>query len=191
MLLRYSIIGLLAAGLLAAAQQAPPAKNGPRIGLRPGGQLGLPGIGPRIGLKKGRPMGPPPPSPELMDRWRGMSADERQHMVDRLPPERRDLFRRRMEMWEHMRPEERKGMRDRFDRFRDLPPEQQSNARRAFREFNQLPNERKSELRREMNALRGLTEEERTARFNSEEFKSKFDAHERGLMQDLAAALPD
>ncbi len=186
------MIGLLAGGLLGAAQSAQqaPAKNGSRLGIKT--EIGLPGIGPRIGLKKGRgPGGPPPPAPEMMDRWRSMNADERQQMVDRLPPERRDLFRRRMEMWENMRPEERKGVRDRFDRFRDLPPEQQTNARRAFRQFNQLAPERKFELRREMNSLRGLTEEERTARFNSEEFRSKYDARERGLMQDLSAALPD
>lgn len=187
--LQYSIIGLLAAGLLSAAQSAqapPPSKNGPRIGIKTGsGQIRIPGIG----LRKGR--GPAGPPPEMIDRWREMNADERQQMVDRLPPERRDQFRRRMDMWENMRPEERKGVRDRFDRFRDLPPEQQTNARRAFREFNQLPQERRAELRKEMNSLRGLTEEERTARFNSEEFRNKFDAHERGLMQDLGAAMQD
>ncbi len=183
------MIGLLSCGLLGAAWAQVPAKGpGPRIGLKgPGGRLGLPGIGP-----KGRGPGPGgPPPPEMMDRWREMSADERQQMVDRLPPDRRDTFRRRMEMWENMRPEERKGMRDRIDRFRDLPPEQQKSARQAFRQFNRLPAERRGELRKEMLSLRGMTDEERTARMNSEEFKSRFDARERGMMQDLTAALPE
>jgi len=193
MLRRYSMIGLLAFGLSGGALAQPPTKGGGRMGIKGGGPMGMPGIGPRIGMKKGRGPGGPggAPPPEVMERWREMSADERQHMVDRLPPERRDVFRRRMELWENMRPEERKGVRDRFDRFRDLPPEQQSNARRAFRQFNQLPMERRGELRREMNALRGLTEEERTARFNSDEFRERFDSRERGLIQDLTAALPE
>ena len=48
-----------------------------------------------------------------------------------------------------------------------------------------------AELRRELNALHGASDEERTARFNSEEFRNKFDAHERSLVQDLVAALPE
>ena len=191
MFLRYCIIGFVACvGSTWAEDIAGPRMRmkdgGPRMGPGagrspgPGGRLG-------IGLKKG----PPPPSPAMLDRWRGMSADERQQMVDRLPPERRDIFRRRMELWENMKPAERKGVSDRFDRFRDLPPEQQTSARRAFRQFNQLPPERRRDLRLEMNSLRKLTEEERAARFNSEEFRNKFDANERGLVQDLAAALPE
>ena len=189
MFLRYCIIGLLAFVGSAWAQD----NVEPRMRMKgggPGGRVGVPGIGPGpggrlgIGMKKG-------PSPAMLERWRGMSADERQEMVDRLPPERRDVFRRRMELWENMKPEERKGVTDRFDRFRDLPPEQQTSARRAFRQFNQLPPERRRDLRLEMNGLRKLTEEERAARFNSEEFRNKFDANERALVQDLAAALPE
>ena len=105
MFLRYCIIGLLAlVGSAWAEDNVGPRmrlKGGP--GMGPGGRLG-------IGLKKG----PPPPSPAMLERWRGMSADERQQMVDRLPPERRDVFRRRMELWANMKPEERKGVADRF-----------------------------------------------------------------------------
>lgn len=195
MLARYLINGFLAIGLAGAAWPAPQARDGARMGIKaggPGGRLGLPGGGLRGGMKKGPGLGGPlPPPPAVLDRWRGMSAEERQQMVDRLPPERREVFRRRMEMWANMNSEERKGVRDRFDRFRDLPPAQQTTARRAFRQFNQLPPERRQDLRQEMNSLRKLTEEERTARFNSEEFRNKFDAHERGLVQDLAASLPE
>ena len=181
MFLRHCIIGFVAFVGSAWAED----NVGPRMGLkggRPGGRIGMPGIG----MKKG-----PPPSPAMLDRWRRLSADERQQMVDRLPPERREMFRRRMDLWENMKPAERKGVSDRFDRFRDLPPEQQTTARRAFRQFSQLPPERRHELRLEMNALRKLTEEERAARLNSEEFRALFDARERSLVQDLAASLPE
>ena len=190
MLGRSFIIGLLALGLTGVGWAQPQGRAGLKMG--PGGRLGMPGMGPgaRGGLKKG-PGGPPPPPPAAIDRWRGMSADERQQMVDRLPPERREVFRRRMEMWENMRPEERKGVADRFGRFRDLPAEQQRSARQAYRQLSQLPIERRTELRRELNSLRRATTEERAARFNSEEFQSKFDTHERSLVQDLVAALPE
>ena len=192
MFLRHLIIGLLACGF--AGSSWAQEKDGPRMRMKgggPGGRVGMQGIGPGPGPRMGMKKGPPPPSPAMLDRWRGMNADERQQMVDRLPPERRDMFRRRMEMWENMKPAERKGVSDRFDRFRDLPPEQQTTARRAFRQFSQLPPERRHELRLEMNALRKLTEEERAARFNSEEFRALFDARERSLVQDLAASLPE
>ena len=186
MFLRYCIIGFMAFFGSAWAED----NVGPRMRMKGGGPRIGPGAGPGgrlgIGPKKG-----PPPSPAMLDRWRGLSADERQQMVDRLPAERRDVFRRRMELWENMKPSERKGVSDRFDRFRDLPPEQQTTARRAFRRFSQLPPERRHELRLEMNALRKLTEEERAARFNSEEFRALFDVRERSLVQDLAAALPE
>ena len=186
MLLRYPIIGLMTLGL--AGVSVASAQPGPRIGLNPGGRMGLPRIGP--GGKKG-PGGPPPGARAAIDRWREMSPDERQQMVDRLPPERREGFRRRMEMWDSMKPEERKGVGDRFDRFRDLPPDQQKTARQAFRQFNQLAPERRQELRREMGTLRHLSDEERTAHMNSEEFRNKFDARERGMLQDLASSLPE
>ena len=191
MLLRYPIIGLLALGLAAASLADAQYRDGPGIGLK-GGRSGIPGIGPRMGPggpRAGLKKGPPPRA--VIERWREMSPEERQQMVDRLPPERREGFRRRMEMWDSLKPAERKGAEDRFDRFRDLPPAQQKTARQAFRQFNQLPHERRQELRREMAALRRLNEEERAARINSEDFQSKFDPHERGLLQDLATALPE
>ncbi len=193
MLARYPIIGLLALGLTAASLADAQHSDGASLGLK-GGRMGIPGMGPRLGgaggprdgLKKGHP-----PPRAALERWREMGPEERQQMVDRLPPERREGFRRRMEMWDSLKPAERKGAEDRFDRFRDLPPAQQKTARQAFRQFNRLPHERRQELRREMAALRRLNEDERATRMNSEDFQSKFDPHERGLLQDLATALPD
>jgi len=186
MVFRYLIIGIFGLGLAGASMAVAQPRDGGRIGLRGGGMPRI-GPGPRAGLKKG----PPPPARAVIERWREMSPDERQQTVDRLPPDRREGFRRRMEMWDSLKPEERKGVGDRFDRFRDLPAGQQKTARQAFRQFNQLPPERRREMRLEMAKLRGLNEEERAARLNSEDFRSKFDAQERGLLQDLATSLPE
>ncbi|MBY0505160.1 MAG: DUF3106 domain-containing protein [Bryobacteraceae bacterium] len=200
MLLPYPQFVRLAMGLaICAALGFAQGRAGGAIGLKDGGFKGggfkdgslkdgrRMGPGMRPGLKKG----PPPPARAMIERWREMSPDERQQMVDRLPPERREAFRRRMEMWDSLNPQERKGAGDRLDRFRDLPPAQQRAARQAFRQFNQLPPERRREMRQEMTVLRGMSDEERTARLNSDDFRSKFDARERGLLQDLAASLPE
>lgn len=203
MRLRYLMIGVAAVGLLGLSRAKAQAKDGASIGVkgprsgvvdleRPEGARRGAGLNPRIGPKKGRgPGGPPPPPSALIDRWRQMSPEERQQAVDRLPPARREAFRRRMEMWDSLNPSERKGVSDRFDRFRDLSPEQQRTARQAFRQFNQLPLERRQQLRREVTVLRGLNDEERAARLSSDEFRNRFDSRERGLIADLTTSLPE
>jgi hypothetical protein len=63
--------------------------------------------------------------------------------------------------------------------------------RRAFRRMNALGETDRRRLRRELAELRAMSPAERQERLESDEFKSRFSAAEREIIEDLAQALPD
>ena len=108
---------------------------------------------------------------------------------DRLPPERRQKIEEQLERYQSLTPEQREQLRFRAQMFNQLPPEKQDEARRLFRQFNQLPPDRQAPLREEFRALRGMSEADRAARFESEEFRGKFDNREQRFLRALSGLM--
>ena len=140
---------------------------------------------PRHPPPRGGRMGPPPPN-GMMERLSSMTPEQRQQALDRLPADRREKVKRRLENFEALPPEEKKRLREQYQEFQKLPPERQDEIRRSFRQFSELPEDRRRPVRHELMRLRQLSPEERSARVESETFRSQFSESERQLLQDLA-----
>ena len=120
-----------------------------------------------------------------VDRFNRMTPEQRQKALDRLPPERRQKLEQRLDQYNHLTPE----MRSRLRAFDQLPPEKQNQARRLFRQFGELPPERQAPLRKEFENLRGMSDADRRARMNSDEFRSTYNSHEQRMLGDLSGML--
>lgn len=131
-------------------------------------------------------MGPPPNG--MIERFNRMTPEQRQRALGRLPADRREKVEQRLEHFNSLPPEEKKRLREEYLEFQKLPPEKQDAIRKSFRQFSELPEDRRRPVRRELMHLRGLTAEERTARYESETFKSRFNETERQLLNDLASS---
>ena len=121
-----------------------------------------------------------------VDRWNGMSPEDRERALRRLAPERRKRLQAQMDRYNSMTDEERGRLRRRYAQFQRLPPEKQARAREVFKELSELLPERRRALRRETEALRALPESERNARFESESFKTGFSRPEQEILRRLA-----
>jgi hypothetical protein len=127
--------------------------------------------------------------PFAFERFSRMSPEQRERMLDRLPPDRRAAVKERIQRFNDLPPDAKKRLGAQFDHFRQLPPEQQDVVRKTFREFKELPRERRAEIRRELHKLRRISSPERQARLASEEFRRKFNSGEQNILETLSHLL--
>jgi len=130
-----------------------------------------------------------PPPHLAVERFSRMSPEQRQRMLEKLPPERKAKVEQRLERFNNLPPETKKRLRDEFDRFQQLSPDQQDTVRKTFRVFNELPQERRPAVRRELHRLRLMPQSERQARLTSDEFRSRFNSDEQGMLETLSGLL--
>jgi hypothetical protein len=132
---------------------------------------------------------PGPPSYLAIERLNRMPEQERQKLLDKLPPKRREMMERRLARYNQMPARGRERLKQEFDQFEGLPPEKKARVRELFRSFRDLPEDRRASVRRSYQSLRGLSEEERNRRLASEEFRSNFNEREQGLIQELSGLM--
>lgn len=129
----------------------------------------------------------PPKSP--VERLSKMTPKQREAALAKLPPERQEQLKKRLEMYDRMSPDEKQRLNDQYEIFRQLPPERQESMRRLFRRFNNMPDERKPMLQQEFRNLRTMKESERVARLKSDDFRARFSVPERRLLQEMATTV--
>jgi Protein of unknown function (DUF3106) len=132
----------------------------------------------------------PQPQATPIDRWNGMSPEERERELAKLPPSRARAIRQRIQRYNQMHPEEQQALRERYQTFSQLPPEKQQIVRARLREFRQLPQGRRQLVHREVVELRLLPEAQRQARINGAEFRGRFSPQEQQIIRDLSTYLP-
>lgn len=120
-----------------------------------------------------------------------MSPEERERELAKLPPERARMIRQRIWVYNHMPAEERQALRKRYQSFRQLPPDKQQLVRERLREARQLPVPRQTLVHHEIQQLRRLSEDQREARMNSDEFRSLFNPPEQQIIRDLSTYVPN
>ena len=125
----------------------------------------------------------------IVDRWNRMSPEERQKLLAKLPPDRRQKIEEQLNQYKNLTPEQRRDMRSRLQMFNQLPPEKQTQARRVWAQYGRLPQDRQPLLRNEFENLRSMPEAERNARVNSDEFRSKYNAGEQSILRDFSGLL--
>jgi len=127
-----------------------------------------------------------------LEKFQRMTPQQRRRALDSLPPERRELFERRLEEYRSLEPTERQRLARQLDNFRQLPPERQKAIRQMRRKLADMPAARRRLMAGEIQELRGLGEEARRERLNSPEVKERFSEEEREMLQDLSSVLePD
>jgi hypothetical protein len=125
----------------------------------------------------------------LIDTWDRMSPEERQKALAKLPPERRKKIEEQLNQYKNLTPSEKRDLRSRYQGFNQLSPEKQSQARRVYQQFGKLPADRQGTVRSEFENLRSMPEAERTSRLNSEDFRSKYNNNEQGILRNFSGLL--
>ena len=156
--------------------------------LRPGG---APKNGPPRGeMKKG-------PAPNRLnapngafERLLAMPPEQRERVLEKLPPAQQENLRRRFEQFDSRPPEERARLLRAWERLQSLTPERREILTRQMQAFNAVADERRLVLRRALNQLGRLSPEERAERLASESFKRRFSAAELQMLSDLAEDYP-
>jgi uncharacterized coiled-coil protein SlyX len=118
-----------------------------------------------------------------VQRLMSLTPDERKKALLKLPPERRKQLEERLRQYEKLSAAQK-------DKIHALSPEQQAHLRRLYQRFNNFPPERQEALRSEVQKMQGLTDVDRRARMNSDEFRNRYNQREQSLLGELAKAVP-
>ena len=142
-------------------------------------------------LRKGL-IPPPPPQAMVIEKLRQMTPEEREQVLQRMPPGRRQMFERRLEQWHRLDPDHKKKLQTSLESFRTLTPEQQESVRGLYRRFSEtMPEEKRGEGRRMLKRLRDMEPEERKVFLDASRVKARFTDAERDLLAEMAEKLPD
>ena len=135
--------------------------------------------------KPGTPRRIPISKKNALERFQGLSPEQRQRALDRLPPERRKEVEKRIESYNQLTPEERDRLQGRLNDFSRWSPARKEKAREVFRRFQEIPAARRQVLREEFNSWRSLTDDELESRVASDEYHSKYSDKERDILEEL------
>ncbi len=129
-------------------------------------------------------------NPNVFERLNRMNPQQRERALSKLPPERREKIEQGLKRYNDLPEQDRDHLRQQFQNFKQLPPEQQDALRKNFRQFTALSEDRRIVVRQELSQLRAMTPEQRKQRMDSEEFRSRFDGHERQLLDNFTRLMP-
>lgn len=130
------------------------------------------------------------PGLQLIERLNRMSPAERKKMLNRMPPERRQILEKRINNLNNIRPEAREKLRKDYEYFQQLPPEKRDDARRTLKQIADLPEERRKLVRGAVHNLRQQPSELRDQRLASRAFDKRFSEDERKLIREALSVLP-
>ena len=133
---------------------------------------------------------PGAPRANLIERLNRMSPAERSKVLNRMPPERRDILERRINNLNNINPEAREKLKKDYEHFQQLPPEKQTEVRQTLRQIAELPEDRRRQVRAAVNHLRQQTAEVQQRRIASRNFQDRFNEDERKLVKDALSMLP-
>jgi hypothetical protein len=158
----------------------PPASRSPRGA--PGGPKGA-------ATPKGGPVRPPANPYNAVDRWNAMNPKQRERLLSKLPPDKKQQFLDKMDKFNALPKEEQRLARERYERLSHLPPEEQQVVRRDMYRFDKLPPARRQAITEELLKLRKMSETERSAYLASSDFQDKFYPAEQQMIGNFTKVL--
>ena len=164
-----SVVFAVLAVMTAYADSAKPQSATPK----PGRMAGPAKQGPA-----GKGLGAP-----AVQRLANMTPEERKKALQKLPPERRKQLEARLRVYGKLTPAQK-------GKIHGLSPEQQAHLRKLYQRFNNFPPERQGELRAETQKMQNMSDAERRAHMNSDEFRNRYNQREQSLLSELAKASP-
>jgi hypothetical protein len=114
-----------------------------------------------------RPKAPPQIPDAQINLLMNMTPEEREKLLSRVPPDRRESISQRLQ------------------RLDQLPPEQKAQLNWRFQEFQKLSPLRQRAIRAEMQTLKDLRQPQRRLRIQSPEFREQYSPEEIRLMKDV------
>jgi hypothetical protein len=118
-----------------------------------------------------------------------MSGEERAQALSDLPAGPRERIEKGLEQLDRLTPEQRDRWFARYDNFLRRPPKEQEAFRKVVKDLSALPPARSNAVREELDTYRHMPMWARDARMHSADFKNKFSAEERQILQDAALLL--
>lgn len=123
---------------------------------------------PRFNQNRNGARGVTPP-PNVQDRWRNMTPQERQRVLqneDRLrhlPPAQQQVLRDRAQVWNRMTPEQREHIRtDVLPRWRQMPPDRKQAIQQRLRVLQNMPEGARNQRLNDPNFTHGMSDEDRS-----------------------------
>ena len=143
----------------------------------------------------GQPNRPQGHAGDWLRRYQGMSPGERERALQndpgfrRLPPERQQMLRKRLQHFYSLPPEQQQRVLNRMETWEHLTPAQKDEARGLFYRMQQLPTARRRMVTTAVRDLSAMPPDQRERVIDSGRFKSMFSPEERDMMR-RAARLP-
>jgi hypothetical protein len=132
---------------------------------------------------------------DWLRRYQGMSPAERERALQndpgfrRLPPERQQMLRQRLDHFSSLPPQQQQRVLNRMETWEHLTPSQKADARDLFGRMRQLPPERQRMVRTAVRDLSAMPPDQRERIIDSPRFKGMFSPQERDIMRG-ASKLP-
>jgi hypothetical protein len=153
---------------------------------------------PNAPLKNGGPGGrQSPEGPRLPNplanpvlRMMSMPPEQRERILEKLPPQRQAQLRQSFDEFDKLPAAEKERRLQLLQTFNSIPPEKQQILAKQLPAFNSLPKERRTVLAKEIGQLSRMTDNERQAQLNSEDFKSRFSPTELQMLSDISQNYP-
>jgi hypothetical protein len=180
-----AVLLMAADGVSAAAQKAkaePPPKAAAKMAPAPKGTPKVGGV-PKKGPGLINPLNP-------VQRLAQMTPEQRERVLEQLPPERAAQMRMQLENFDRLPPAAKAKIAQAAQAITSLPPEKQRVINQSMRGMNSLPDERKRPLVKELRSLLDMSPEDRAARLNSPDFKKAYSPEEQKFLSDLSNNLP-
>lgn len=122
---------------------------------------------PPNGNRNGARVATPPPN--VQERWRNMSPQDRQRALQneerlrRMTPAQQEVLRDRAQVWNRMTPEQREHVRtDVLPRWRQMPPDRKQAIKQRLRVLQNMPESARNQRLNDPNFTRGMSEEDRS-----------------------------
>lgn len=131
------------------------------------------------------------PTGAPIDRVLKMSPEERERWLSTLPPEKRQNIERQLDAVRKLPQTLQNRRLLQAQMLQSLPPQRQNQVRRSINQFSQLPDDRKALINRELQKISPLSDEDRRAYMNTEEFRNRYSANEQQIMGNLSEITPE
>jgi hypothetical protein len=133
-----------------------------------------------------------PAEPKIppIERFMNMSPEQREKALAKLPPQRREILEKRINDLENLPQAARERLLTRAELLNALPPERRQEVRQALNAFRDVPAERHAEIQKEMRQMSRLSQQQRQAHLNSEDFRRRFTPEEQEMMRNMLEVVP-
>jgi hypothetical protein len=171
-------VAALAVGAQKESLKAPPMPPPKAMNKAPGF--------PKTPQKQGAARVPNPA--HQFERLLSMTPDQRERVIEKLPPQQQERLRARLDQFDKLPPAQKAWRLELANRYFALPPERQQAFTENVQAFNKLPGPRKRVLSEELKSLWAMPEADRQTRLSNDTYKTRFSPDELQILNTISAA---